>query len=162
GRRYLQGMSEGEIMAFVGYRPDWQPQLEFPEPPPEDFLDLIRHCLATSRDDRVASAPAGAARLEACSAPAPHPAVRAIVRSDPHVVPATGWIRSGVPGGATEGALAAVTAEPQLSTALGSEPRDESRAQWVSLIQTLRESVENQAGDFERLLKELIELDIPR
>ena len=52
------------------------------------------------------------------------------------------------------------------ATTLDRPPRaarsTETRSRWVSLLQDLRGAVDDQAGEFERLLKELIELDLPR
>ncbi|HYC22498.1 MAG TPA: protein kinase, partial [Candidatus Bathyarchaeia archaeon] len=158
GLRYLHGMSEPEITAFVGYQPNWTAPLEFPEPPPDDFRELIERCLATNRDERVASAAEVIVRLEACSARSLDPAARAIVLTDVDTPPIAA---APTGGGTVEGSLAGLSVGTQ-STTSPAEPLDESRAQWVSLIQTLRESVDSQASDFERLLKELIELDIPR
>ncbi|MEW6269017.1 MAG: protein kinase, partial [Thermodesulfobacteriota bacterium] len=167
GRKYLAGMPELKIASCVGYQDDWQPVLDYPEPPPALFERVILECLAPDRDRRVKSASELVRRLEEC---------RRVESID--LAPA-----GDAPGEATLAASAATTrtapapsqaGATQVAAALGEmtattrdEPErpqtaTETRSQWVALLQGLRGAVDDQAGEFERLLKELIALDLPR
>jgi len=164
GKKYLAGMPELKIASCVGYQDDWLPTLDYPEPPPARFATLIDEAIAPDRDKRIRSAADLVARLEECR------------RLD--------LLGAGPAGGGAgvglESTLAATSATtqtaptPSQSSGMGEltsttlddpRPKDaqtETRSQWVALLQGLRGAVDDQAGEFERLLKELIELDIPR
>ena len=79
GRRYLEGMTEGQIMAHVAYMPDWIPPLDFPTPPPAPLRELIEACIERDKERRVPTAAALIERIDACArliggvGPAPAP-----------------------------------------------------------------------------------------
>ncbi len=66
GKRFLDHMAEGQIMAHVAYMPDWTPPLEFPEPPPPLFRRVIDECLERDGSRRLSSAAELVRRLQAC------------------------------------------------------------------------------------------------
>jgi tRNA A-37 threonylcarbamoyl transferase component Bud32 len=69
GKRYLDGMSVGQIIAHVAYMPEWKPNLEFPEPePPAEFIEVVRGCLERDPGKRIPSATELIRRLERCRA----------------------------------------------------------------------------------------------
>jgi len=165
GRKYLAGMPELKIASCVGYQDDWLPALDYPEPPPPNFVALLDECIAPDRDKRIRSAADLVRRLEECrrldllagagsgadQSVAAMPLAASPTSATTQTAPSP-WQSAGL------GELTATTLEePQRQQTV-----NETRSQWVGLLQGLRGAVDDQAGEFERLLKELIELDIPR
>jgi len=68
GKRFLDGMNEGEIVSEVGFRSDWVPPLRYDTPPPAPLGLLIERCLAPRREERMASAGEVGSRLAAFGA----------------------------------------------------------------------------------------------
>ena len=164
GRKYLAGMPELKIASCVGYQDDWQPVLDYPDEPPERFRRLIDECLAPDRDKRVRSAAELVERLEDCrriDILGAGPSAAGV--SGPADVPlaATSATQATTQTAPSDTGLAELTATTLDQPAARGEST-ETRSQWVALLQGLRGAVDDQAGEFERLLKELIELDLPR
>ena len=66
GKRFLERMSEHQIVAHVAYVPDWKLVLDYPQPPPEAFGRVIEGCLERDPERRIASAAELGRRLEEC------------------------------------------------------------------------------------------------
>ncbi len=97
GKKFLAGFNESDVLSEVGFNTEWTPPLAYDEPqPPAALAELIAHCLAPRRDDRVASAGLVAQRLAEISATLPDtgatpllvPPVATPVPAAPHVEPA--------------------------------------------------------------------------
>ena len=163
GRKYLAGMPELKIASCVGYQDDWQPVLDYPEEPPPRFKQLIDDALAPDRDKRIRSAAELVERLEECRRLDILGAGTSAGASGPADVPlaATSATQATTQTAPSDSGLAELTATTLDRPAARGEST-ETRSQWVSLLQGLRGAVDDQAGEFERLLKELIELDLPR
>ena len=165
GKKYLAGMPELKIASCVGYQDDWEPLLDYPEAPPPRFKALIDECLAPDRDERIRSAAELVDRLEECRRldilGAGSPAEAGA--SGPADVPlaATSATQETTQTAPSDSGLIELTATT-LDRPVARGESTETRSQWVSLLQGLRGAVDDQAGEFEQLLKELIELDLPR
>jgi len=163
GRKYLAGMPELKIASCVGYQDDWQPVLDYPEEPPPRFATLIDDAIAPDRDRRVRSAAELVERLEECRrldvlGAGPGGGTSVAVET---TLAATSATTQTAPTPSRAGGMGELTATT-LDEPRRQESQTETRNQWVALLQGLRGAVDDQAGEFERLLKELIELDIPR
>ena len=66
GRTYLEELAQDKIPTRVAYDPNFQARLEYPQPPPEDFEQLVRDCLQREPEQRVDSAGTLLQRLEGC------------------------------------------------------------------------------------------------
>ena len=66
GHIYLEELKQEQIPTNIGYDPNFQPRLLYPQPPPEDFELLVRDCLQRDADHRVDSAATLLQRLEQC------------------------------------------------------------------------------------------------
>ena len=73
GRRYLASMSENQIIAKVAGNSNWEPLIEWAQPPPEPFRHLVRSCLERDPTQRLCSASELIERLQACQGCAPVP-----------------------------------------------------------------------------------------
>lgn len=72
GKKFLAGLNESDVLSEVGFNAAWTPPLAYDEPqPPTALAELIAHCLAPRRDERVASAGIVAQRLAEISATLP-------------------------------------------------------------------------------------------
>ena len=97
GKKFLAGFNESDVLSEVGFNTEWTPPLAYDEPqPPAALAELIAHCLAPRRDDRVASAGLVAQRLAEIAATLPDmgatpllvPPLPAPAPAAPHAVPA--------------------------------------------------------------------------
>ncbi|MBY0275823.1 serine/threonine protein kinase, partial [Candidatus Binatia bacterium] len=71
GNKFLAGLSESDVLSEVGFNAAWRPTLTYDEPPPVELVDLIAHCLAPDRDQRIPSAGVVAEKLAAIAAALP-------------------------------------------------------------------------------------------
>lgn len=132
GKRFLEDCSEFEIASRVGFDPEWKPELPFPEEPPARFRALLERCLAPERDDRIESATQLMAELEACRTGMPS-------TSEPEVEVEAGDM-------------------PTRIAAAGTEKRKGVSAFSVERLQQLRAELNEDAAEYEALLRALKDL----
>jgi serine/threonine protein kinase len=66
GHIYLAELPQDKIPTRIAYDPSFQAQLDYPQPPPEDFERLVRDCLQRDAEQRIDSAATLLQRLEQC------------------------------------------------------------------------------------------------
>lgn len=95
GNRFLEHMTEGQVVAHVAYMPDWRPNLDCPDPPPDEFLRVVECCLERDRDRRTASSAELVEQLAECrnhaseqptASPAPQAAAEPVAQELPTAV----------------------------------------------------------------------------
>ena len=137
GKKFLADFNESDVLSEVGFNTGWTPPLGYEEPqPPAALADLIAHCLAPRRDDRIASAGLVAQRLAEISATLPEmsatpllvPPVATAAPVAPHVEP--------TPATKPPGAAREATARTRAPAASPAQPHAERTGGIQSALRT--------------------------